>query len=68
MSVSSSTVIGIAERDVGVTESPPGSNRGKRIDEMADALRTRRAVAVVELAGMVVLLVLVLIRLVGGWT
>lgn len=35
MSVSSSTVIGIAERDVGVTESPPGSNRGKRIDEMA---------------------------------
>lgn len=35
MSVSSSTVIVIAERDVGVVESPMGSNRGKRIDEMA---------------------------------
>lgn len=35
MSVSSATVVAVAERDIGVTESPPGSNRGKRIDEMA---------------------------------
>ena len=35
MSVSSSTVISIAERDEDVVESPEGSNRGKRIDEMA---------------------------------
>lgn len=35
MSVSSATVVAVAERDIGVTESPPGSNRGERIDEMA---------------------------------